>query len=81
MSADVCPWCAGGSRNSDWGPYCSGGCEYSAALAQARAEGEAAGAARERAAVVAWLRETVWAADEADYIERGKHVGAAGGAA
>jgi phage shock protein A len=51
-----------------------------AQLAQARADGEASGAARERAAVVAWLRETVWAADEADYIERGDHIGAAGGA-
>lgn len=50
------------------------------AIAEARAEGEAAGAARERAAAVAWLRTTVWAADEADYIERGDHIGAAGGA-
>lgn len=75
MSVDVCPWCAGGSRHSYCGPYCSAGCEYGAVLAQARAEGEAAGAARERAAVVAWLRETEWAADEADYIERGEHGG------
>lgn len=43
MSADVCPWCGGGSRHSDWGPYCSAGCEFGAVVAQARAEGEAAG--------------------------------------
>ena len=52
----------------------------------ARAEGEAAGAARERADVVAMLRSAadevggVWMADAADGIEAGEHVGAAGGA-
>ena len=46
----------------------------------ARAEGEAAGAARERAAVVAYLREPAWATDVAGGIEAGEHVGAAGAA-
>ena len=52
-----------------------------AQLAQARADGEASGAAAERAAVVAWLR---WQAEvhvygegplhvQADIIERGEH--------
>lgn len=55
-------------------------------LAQARAEGEAAGRAAERADVVAMLRNAadevggVWMADAADGIEAGEHVGAAGGA-
>lgn len=50
----------------------------------ARAEGEAAGRAAERAAVVAYLRNAadevggVWMADAADGIEAGEHVGAAG---
>lgn len=78
MSGDVCPWCARGARHSDWRPYCSEGCEYNAVLAQARAEGEAAGAARERAAVVAWLRDRHALRHYAGCIERGEHVGAAG---
>lgn len=45
MSAAACPWCAGGSRHSEWEPYCSASCEYNASLALARAEGEAAGRA------------------------------------
>lgn len=58
-----------------------------AAIAAARAEGEAAGRAAERADVVAMLRNAadevggVWMADVADGIEAGEHVGAAGGAA
>lgn len=47
----------------------------------ARAEGEAAGRAAERADVVAWLMRTEWADEEAYHIEAGRHVGAAGGAA
>lgn len=48
------------------------------AIAEARAEGEAAGAARERAAVVAWLRENVAQRvlslhDTIGCIERGEH--------
>jgi len=45
------------------------------AIAEARAEGEAAGAARERAAVVAWLRcqggRSAWTLVQG--IERGEH--------
>jgi hypothetical protein len=97
--ADVCPWCAGGSRHSDWRPYCSAGCEYNGALNAVLADGEAAGRAAERAAVVAWLREKANAEHPiergvpslspvgrgllllcADHIERGAHIGAAGGA-
>lgn len=52
-----------------------------AALAAARAEGEAAGRAAERADVVEWLMRTEWADEEAYHIEAGKHVGAAGGGA
>jgi hypothetical protein len=76
--ADVCPWCAGGSRHSDWRPYCSAGCEYNGALNAVLADGEAAGRAAERAAVVAWLRANVAQrvlslADTIACIERGDH--------
>lgn len=75
MIADVCPWCAGGSRHSDWRPYCSAGCEYNGALNAIRADGEASGAAAERAAVVAWLRcqggRSAWTLVQG--IERGEH--------
>ncbi len=83
MIADVCPWCAGGSRHSDWRPYCSAGCEYNGALNAILADGEARGAAAERAAVVAALRRTsnhgpmglslVNLDSIADAIERGDH--------
>ena len=78
MIADVCPWCAGGSRHSDWRPYCSAGCEYNGALNAILADGEARGAAAERAAVVAWLRENVAQRvlslhDTIGCIERGEH--------
>lgn len=89
MIADVCPWCAGGSRHSDWRPYCSAGCEYNGALNAIFADGEAAGRAAERAAVVAFLRETLaasetaHASDDLDYaidvIERGAHRHKGGG--
>lgn len=71
----VCPWCSGGSRHSDWGPYCSPGCEHNAVLAQARAEGAAA----ERAAVVAFLRAQAeaggdpWMSHVAYEVEAGLH--------
>lgn len=71
MSGDVCPWCARGARHSDWRPYCSEGCEYNAVLAQARAEGEAAGREAERAAVVAYLRAHPSVAER----RGGQHVG------
>jgi hypothetical protein len=76
--ADVCPWCAGGSRHSDWRPYCSAGCEYNGALNAVLADGEARGAAAERAAVVAWLRANVAQRvlslhDTIACIERGEH--------
>jgi hypothetical protein len=76
--ADVCPWCAGESRHSDWRPYCSAGCEYNGALNAIFADGEAAGRAAERAAVVAWLRANVAQRvlslhDTIACIERGEH--------
>lgn len=52
-------------------------CDAAVAFKQAIAEAEARGRAAERADVVAWLR--IGSPTYADQIERGEHVGAAGG--
>lgn len=52
---------------------CPASCEYDSSMALARAEGEAAGRAAERAAVVAWLHRQGGRAALVQDIERGEH--------